>query len=617
MVYGEFLLLSQVDTSITIPTIEVQSTRLRIHPVGGRTTLWEKDDLQGNAATSLADLLSSESGVFIKSYGLGSIATTSIRGASAGHTAVIWNGFALQSPQLGLLDLSLLPVGMVDEVSIEYGGNAALWGSGAIGGLVALNNKNTFQQQIAASVQVERGSFGQEQEQVKFKIGKENWTSSTRLIHQKAANDFSYAIRSDLPKRTQTNADLEQFSILQEYYIQLNKKETISIYGWWQHSDRGIPPTSTQNNSEARQVDDFLRTAIHWKRKSKGINVEARLGYFKEDIDFKDPAIGLQALSGFQSIIGEIEGQWTGSEKLNLHWGLNHTFITANADGYLNNPIENRTAIFAALLYQQDNWKAQLNMRQELVNEQLVPFVPSLGIEARLTNHAKLKAKVSRNYRLPTLNDRFWQPGGNPNLLPEQGWSQELTLQSYAAIRSNDWTYSITAFNRNIDNWILWSIQQGDNYWSANNITKVWSRGVEQRIKWNYTQKEWQLNLTGGYDYIRSTNQVELVQPKIAKGEQLIYVPTHQAFSKLQFGLYNWKLSYRHTFTGATSGVSDELANYQIGDASVQYTLSKKAFSYQFYFQINNLWNTTYRVVERRPMPERHFRIGLFFKYEK
>jgi len=218
------------------------------------------------------------------------------------------------------------------------------------------------------------------------------------------------------------------------------------------------------------------------------------------------------------------------------------------------------------------------------VNAVLIPFVPSLGIEARISNHTKLKAKISRNYRLPTLNDRFWQPGGNPDLLPEQGWSQELTLQSYGTIKRHDWSYSITSFNRNIHNWILWSFQPGDNFWSAHNITKVWSRGIEQRLKWNYTQKDWQVKLTGGYDYIRSTNEVELLQPKIAKGEQLIYVPKHQAFSKLQLGLYNWALSYRHTYTGPTSGPSDNLAKYQIGDARLQYTLHKKSINYQFYF---------------------------------
>jgi len=186
---------------------------------------------------------------------------------------------------------------------------------------------------LSASIRLERGSFGQEQEQINFKIGRANWTSSTRLLHQKAENNFSYSVRSDLPKRTQTNAGLEQFSVLQEYYIQLKEKETLNIYGWWQHSDRGIPPTSTQNKSEATQADDFLRTAIHWKRKSE-----------------------------------------------------THTFTTANADGYSQNPIENRTAIFGAILYQQDNWKAQLNMRQALVNAVLIPFVPSLGIEARISN---------------------------------------------------------------------------------------------------------------------------------------------------------------------------------------------------------------------------------------
>ena len=116
--------------------------------------------------------------------------------------------------------------------------------------------------------------------------------------------------------------------------------------------------------------------------------------------------------------------------------------------------------------------------------------MPSLGIEGRLAAPLLLKAKISRNYRLPTLNDRFWEPGGNENLLAEQGWSEELGLHTYGGENKHTWSYSITGFNRLIDNWILWSIAEGTSFWAANNITRVWSRGVEQRIRYSFLLKD-------------------------------------------------------------------------------------------------------------------------------
>jgi iron complex outermembrane receptor protein len=91
--------------------------------------------------SSLADLLSSQSTLHIKSYGNANIATTSMRGGNANHTALLWNGLNIQNAMLGQTDLSIIPTLFFDNVSLEYGGGSAMWGSGAIGGSIHLQNK--------------------------------------------------------------------------------------------------------------------------------------------------------------------------------------------------------------------------------------------------------------------------------------------------------------------------------------------------------------------------------------------------------------------------------------------------------------------------------------------
>ena len=611
------VLEAQVDTSITLSTVEIQASPLRTQPIGGRIEKWDMATLQNNATGSIADILEKESGIFVKSYGLGSIATTAIRGASAGHTAIVWNGLALQSPMLGLLDLSMLPTGFVEEAQIEYGGNAALWGNGAIGGVIALNNTHIFREQKKISLGMTIGSFGYNQQQLKFSLGGNKWRSRTRLFNQQASNDFTYQIRKDLPVKQQTNAAVTQQGILQEWAIKIKERQQLNIHIWGQQANRQIPPTSTQTRSVARQLDDFIRTAVHWKYKGQQQELQARVGYFEEHIDFQDEAILLHALTGFQTVIGELEGLLKVSNKQQFQWGVNHTYTTANAANYAQSPHQQRTALFAAFRQNWGHWKAQLNWRQELVDGRLAPFVPSLGVEGLVNNNLVVKAKISRNYRLPTLNDRYWQPGGNEDLLAERGWSQELTLQTFGRLSKQEWRYSITGFNRQIDNWILWSIQEGDAYWSANNIAKVWSRGVEQRITWNYNHNDWSATGRLGYDYIRSTNQIALSHPAIEKGTQLIYVPSHQAFTKLALGWKQWQLTYQQTFTGATNGISDRLPSYWVAYGRCQYNGQYKHFNHQIFLQINNFWNTTYRVIERRPMPGRYFQIGINLSYSR
>ena len=49
---------------------------------------------------NLADILSKETPIYIKSYGPGSLSTISIRGAGASHTQLYWNGIAINPPLL-------------------------------------------------------------------------------------------------------------------------------------------------------------------------------------------------------------------------------------------------------------------------------------------------------------------------------------------------------------------------------------------------------------------------------------------------------------------------------------------------------------------------------------
>ena len=63
---------------------------------------------------SLSQLLIQHSPVFIKTYGPGGTASASFRGTTSSHTLVLWNGFQLNSPTLGEVDFSMIPVFFTD-----------------------------------------------------------------------------------------------------------------------------------------------------------------------------------------------------------------------------------------------------------------------------------------------------------------------------------------------------------------------------------------------------------------------------------------------------------------------------------------------------------------------
>ena len=68
--------------------------------------------------SDLSDVLSETIPVYIKNYSPGGLSSLSLRGTTAVHSNILWNGLSLSSPMLGQSDFSLIPAGFIDELSI-------------------------------------------------------------------------------------------------------------------------------------------------------------------------------------------------------------------------------------------------------------------------------------------------------------------------------------------------------------------------------------------------------------------------------------------------------------------------------------------------------------------
>lgn len=605
------------DTIRLLQTVEISAPPIRQQSTGERQETWQPDNLQNHTSDNLGELLSMQSGVFVKSYGLGSSATTSIRGGSASHTQVIWNGLPVQNPMLGQLDFSLIPVGFVDKMTIAYGGNTATWGSGAIGGTIFLENESFDKQGFTLKSRSELGSFGWWDQQSSIQYAKGKVNTAIRYFHQQAVNDFSYSVSPVLPERKQTHAALSQDGLLHELYWNIKPNQQLSTHIWAQETERELPPRTTQNRSLAEQSDRFLRTAINWKRTGERSLLNVRGGLFREEQNYADPLANIDTENNFWKAIGEVEQAWHFSEKQKLQVGLNHTWLQSAAGAYKQSRQQNRSSIFAMFRQGWGNWEAQLNVRQEMVDGSLAPVVPSIGMNGKLTEWLLLRAKVSRNYRLPTLNDLYWQPGGNPDLRAEQGWSEELGLEYQVHPKNHlSFTCSTTAFNRNISDWIQWALMPGQPFFSPQNITKVWSRGLEQRVKLDYVLPKIKIQATAGFDFIQSTFQQSVVNPQFNKGDQLAYTPEYLWFGRF---LLKWKqieLAYQHHYTGSVGTLSfTELHSYHLGQLHLNLSWKRKPFSGNLFFRIENVWDEDYEVIEYRAMPGRYFRTGVELEF--
>lgn len=609
--------LAQKDSLKQLNTVEVVSVRHTHFSSASKIQLIDSAKLDQYSNSNLADLLANESMVFIKSYGLGSLASSSFRGAGAAHTAVLWNGFNLQSQMHGMIDLSLIPANFLNTVQLQFGSSGALWGSGAVGGAIHLNNTNSFNKGLSLYTNTSFGSFSDKQQQFSIEFSKKRFSSNLKVFHHEAKNDFDFINRAQYGKPTQkqTNADLKQYGLLQENYIRINEFQLLNTRFWYQFNDRGMPPSMTQNRNVARQKDESYRFTTEWSLRKRSFSVNARAAYFDEYLEYNDSMIDEFSKSKAKTLIAEAETKFSITKYDEVNIGLNNTLNTANTESYESEHQQNRTSIFASYrLHTQDLlWNLIINARQEFLNNSAQPFTMSADIDGKILKVFNLKLNVAQHYRLPTFNDRFWVPGGNIDLKPESGWSEDVTLAYKQGVKKLNWELEAAVFNREIKNWVIW--QPGvSGIWSPQNVQEVWSRGVEYKLNLNYQRSKWKTELSGLYNYVLSTNKRSNVQNDATLNKQLIYTPIQNAQGSLLLQYEGTSISFNQIYVGYRYTSSDNknyLKPYTVSNIRVAQTFLLTGASIKIYAQINNVFSEQYEVIEYRPMPLMNYQFGL------
>lgn len=105
--------------------------------IGVQKTKFDSLALKENIALSMADILTFNSSVFVKSYGRATLSTVAFRGTSPSHTQVTWNGMRINNPMLGMTDFSSIPSYFIDEASLLHGTSSV---NETGGGLAVLSN---------------------------------------------------------------------------------------------------------------------------------------------------------------------------------------------------------------------------------------------------------------------------------------------------------------------------------------------------------------------------------------------------------------------------------------------------------------------------------------------
>lgn len=143
----------------TLPEVIVTATRLpAIQQDTPGARVIDARAIERRGAVFAADILTDIPGLSVTRSGLGGVAQVRMRGATPGKTLVLVDGVPVNdaSEPNGAYDFSGFELGDIERIEVLSGPQSSLWGSDAIGGVIAFTTREID----GVRAEAEAGSFG-------------------------------------------------------------------------------------------------------------------------------------------------------------------------------------------------------------------------------------------------------------------------------------------------------------------------------------------------------------------------------------------------------------------------------------------------------------------------
>ncbi|MEI6274887.1 MAG: TonB-dependent receptor [Prolixibacteraceae bacterium] len=608
--------------------------------------------LAKSGTARLSELLSQNTPIFIKEYGRGAMATASFRGTAPSHTKVSWNGLELNSPMLGMVDFSLIPVYFTDEVKLMHGSSSLSESAGALGGTILLENKPDWNNHLSGKILSGLGSYRTFDEYVQISTGNSKIQSKSAFFYNSSANDFSFTNKLNAtldpvsseyiyPVEKNRNAGYLNYGFLQEFYFQVPSNQTLTLKTWLQHNDRSIPTLLTNEGDLSsninRQSEDALRTVAEWKLFGSHSRLTAMTAFNLQNSAYKlenrvngaPNQVVTDAGAKIHSFINKIGYRYQFSRYLTSITGIEFNYHQVNSENHLPTSQINaydkkrlENSLFAEFeIKLNSQWEAVLLAREQLIDFQHQSMLPlfRLTFQPNPVKPLKITASMAGNSHPPSLNDLYYFPGGNPDLRSEKSSQAEFGAIDEFNFGNNHLHTGLSLFFSGVKDWIIW-LPTFQGYWEPTNIDRVTSSGIEANAGWGGTFRTVRYDLKGNYAFTQTVNQTE---NSPAYGNQLPYIPRnsanlniHLAWSRLSFDwMWNYYSKRFTTTANNEETISDYLYPYFMNNVGAGMVFPAGAHKITAECKVLNIFNEEYRTVLQRPMPGRNYQFVLHYDF--
>jgi outer membrane cobalamin receptor len=582
------------------------------------TTVITKEEIAKSGARNIGEVIERETGVKVDSYGaIGASTTVSMRGSSSKQVLVLIDGQRMNCIRGGDVNFAEFPLlEYIERIEIVRGPGSALYGSGAMGGVINIITKDPPKKPKTTF----SSSYGTHRTQIHS------------FTHGMKIKKFGYFLsgRGTESQGHRANSAYRGHDIFGKFTYDLTDWSKLILEGEYYNGEVGTP--GKKAGWKANDPDNRLHThrvwgSLGWKAKLGERSNLSLKGYGKEeklkDITHTKPPIThrMDTLGGEAEYSVKIGKR----NRLTLGADLHEDRLDSIQPGK-RAPI--RHDLTTQAYWIQDEIKICEPLTFTIGSRW--DYHPAFGTEGspkasllyKVTKKTALRASGGKAFRAPTLDDLYANiPGmgvGNPDLKPEKAWAWDIGIDQ---IFTKNLLGKLTFFRREVDNLIAWKDEDGDGTYNPENVDKALIWGIESELRAKMGKY-----FSGGIGYTWLETRNKSVGANY--NNYLTYLPIHKANAyleyKTKFGLLarveEEFVDSRFT-TAANDKKTAELPPYFLTNLRVEYT--KKYFTqhlwkgagFTWFAGINNLFNTYYEMRDNYPMPRRTGMVGMKVKF--
>ena len=629
------------DSIKTYPLHEVVITAtkspLNISVAPSRVYQIDRQTIEGLNGSSVGEIIGVRSGVFTREYGVGgSLQTMSFRGMGAEQTLVLLDGVPINNVQTGLTDLRLISLDYVEQIEIVRGGNSALYGADALGGVINILT-DQFSSPAYLRSDAAIGSFGARRFAVASHLTPSNsfgLTFGSSTEYGSGNYPFTYSQTGSASQAIRSNSDYHSthLFIKSDWHPNTETQSNLTVSSFTAERGTPGPLLTVLNQGTARQADDQFQAVGSFQTKiHEGIQFIA-VGNFQNAYERYVDATGLNPADNYYR-----NTVWSLSPQIRYSFDPSASLISgiefgeALANGNALNERQTRFHTGAYLLSEFHSKFDSLtvsiypSLRFDSYNPNLQSWSPKMGMNVRssvgnvgpmidcaLTIHST----VGKDFRVPTFNEYYYAGAGgygNPLLQPERSLSFDIGITlGYDFLGNQD--FDISYYSISTENRILWLPTSMPFIVSPKNIGKTLSAGLETEFHWRAMSGY--VELEGSYSLLdaRKKNRESPNDPAFDK--QLPYVPLETGNLGIKFqipleGDIITKIfsSVNDSYIGeryVVEGSNEILAAHHLVNGNIGFEFRIFNVIAKLKYEINNVTNIGYEVMPRYPMPLRN-----------